>query len=225
MDTIAIFDILFLAAIAGFILFRLWSVLGARTGEERPPHERQAERQPTGAPRGAPTPANAEDNVVHLPRPTQNWPAAARKGLEDIAAADRNFAPEAFLQGALAAHENVVQAFAEGNRDELKMLLGAEVYAAFDAAIADREARGLKATSVIVKQNDPQIIWAALKGRSAEVGVRYESEIIQFSKDSTGQLVEGSETVVDRVIDKWTWLRDVKASDPNWKLADTESGD
>ena len=65
----------------------------------------------------------------------------------------------------------------------------------------------------------------SLKGRNAEIDVRYESEMIQFSKNAAGEVVEGSESAVKRVVDRWTWLRDVRAGDPNWKLVDTDHGD
>jgi len=223
MDMIEIVDILILAAIAGFILFRLWSVLGTRTGNEQRPTERRAP-DPARGPTPVPTPANDKGAVMPI-RPAPSYPTAAAKGLEDIAAADRNFTPEGFLEGALAAHERIVEAFAGGNRGELRSLLGDDVYKAFDTAIGEREAKGLKASTVFVKAAPPQIVWAALKGRSAEVGVRYDSELIQYSANAAGEIVEGSETAVKRVVDRWTWVRNVKSSDPNWKLEDTDSGD
>lgn len=222
MDTIAIFDILLLAAIAGFILFRLWSVLGTRTGHERTPESQTADGQSRRSPAqnaandGAPAPA---------PRPAIAFPAAAARGIADIEAADRSFSAEGFIGGAAAAHEMIIEGFAAGDRDALRPLLGDEVYAAFDQAIQAREKSGLKANTVVVKQTQPQIVWAALKGRSAELGVRYETEIVQFSKNAAGETVEGSESAVRRVIDRWTWARDVKSGDPNWKLVDTDSGD
>lgn len=225
MDTIAIFDILLLAAIAGFILFRLWSVLGTRTGHERSPERPAAEGQARRP--GPAQPANPANDkgVVPFPRPAQSFPAAAERGLNEIAAADRNFDPAGFIQGAQSAHERVIETFAAGDREELRMLLGPEVYAAFDAAITERERKGLTASTVIVKTNTPQIVWAALKGRSAEVGVRYETEIIQYAKNAAGEVVEGSESQTRTVIDRWTWVRDVKSSDPNWKLTDTNPDD
>lgn len=223
MDTIAIFDILLLAAIAGFILFRLWSVLGTRTGHERSPDSPPVDARRTGGP--APAAANDAGKVVPLPRSAPNYPAAAARGIADIEAADRSFSADGFMGGAAAAHEMVIEAFAAGDRTTLRPLLGDEVYAAFDGAIRDREAKGLKATTVVVKQNAPAIVSAALKGRTAELYLRYESELIQFSKTAAGEVAEGSESAVNRVIDRWTWARDVKSSDPNWKLVDTASDD
>lgn len=229
METIELLDILLLAGLAGFILFRLWSVLGTRTGSERTPEAQttdvRGETQPRrpGAPT-APLPAN-DKGPAAPPRPTLSLPIHVQRGVAEIAAVDRSFDPETFLQGALAAHERVVECFAAGDRAELKQLLGPEVYAAFDAAIRQREAAGLTATTVFVKQETPQMVMAALKGRMAEVGVRYESELIQFSKNAAGAIVEGSESAVKRITDRWTWVRDVRSGDPNWKLTDTDYGD
>lgn len=225
MDTIELFDILLLAAIAGFILFRLWSVLGTRTGSERSPETPSADgRRPGGAP-AASVPAN-DKGPIPVPRASSLvLPPAVQRGVAEIVAVDRSFDVEGFMRGALAAHERVVECFAAGDRTELKQLLGTEVYTAFDSALRAREAAGLTATSVFVKQETPQLVSAVLKGRSAEIGVRYESEIIQFSKNAAGEVVEGSESQVRRLIDRWTWVRDVKSGDPNWKLADTDYGD
>lgn len=220
---IEIVDILILAAIAGFILFRLWSVLGTRTGNERTPESRASDRVRPTAP-ATPTPANDKGVVTPL-RPTPGFPTAAARGLEEIGAADRNFSPEEFLEGAAAAHERIVEAFAAGDRAELRSLLGDDVYKAFEGAITEREAKGWKASTVFVKSAAPQIVWAALKGRSAEIGVRYDSELIQYARNAAGEVVDGSETAVRRVIDRWTWVRNVKSGDPNWKLEDTDSGD
>lgn len=219
MNAMEFIDILLFGAVAGVILFRLWSVLGTRTGHQAPPAEVEARRAPN-----APAPA-AENSPVMAPRPLPNYPAAAARGLADIAGVDRNFEPEAFMAGAAMAHERVIEAFAAGDRDELKMMLGDEVYAAFDRAIAAREARGLTATTVVVKAGTPQMVSAALKGRMAEIGVRYEDELIQYSRNAAGETVEGSESVVKRVTDRWTWVRDTRSADPNWKLADTDYGD
>jgi predicted lipid-binding transport protein (Tim44 family) len=220
---IEIVDILILAAIAGFILFRLWSVLGTRTGGERSPDRRAPDGVRPPAP-ATPTPANDKGVVTPL-RPAPGFPTAAAKGIEEISAVDRSFTAEGFLEGAAAAHERIVEAFAAGDRTELRMLLGDDVYQAFDGAIRERETKGLKASSVFVKSATPQIVWAALKGRSAEIGVRYDTELIQYSKNAAGEIVEGSETAVKRVIDRWTWVRNLKSGDPNWKLEDTDSGD
>lgn len=219
MITMEFIDIILFGAVAGIILFRLWSVLGTRTGHEAPPPEAEPRRAPSA-------PAQAADQpTIIAPRPLPNYPAAAARGLADIAGVDRNFDPEAFMAGAAMAHERVIEAFAAGDRDELKMMLGDEVFAAFDRAIAAREARGLSATTVVVKAGTPQLISAALKGRMAEIDVRYEDELIQYSRNGAGETVEGSESAVKRIIDRWTWVRDTRAADPNWKLADTDYGD
>ena len=140
-----IYTIIFLA-LAVFIFLRLRSVLGQRTGRERPPYDPYA---PRDAIRGT-----ANDNVVALPgrgkdapkpveaaEPVERWkgivepgsPAAV--GLDAIVQEDGTFDAKSFIAGARAAYEMIVLAYAEGDRRSLKNLLSREVYDGFEAAI------------------------------------------------------------------------------------------
>src|SRR3954471_20347341 len=153
------FDIptLIVIGMAIFVLFRLRSVLGTRTGNERSPLQR-AQQKPAQPGK----PAN-DETVVPL-RPVtavaatgdadrralkleteieqlSHGDAAVAKGLKDIADADPNFTPKSFLEGAKQAYEMIVTAFATGDRKTLKNLLEKDVYDGFEKAIADREAQ------------------------------------------------------------------------------------
>src|SRR5262249_47271530 len=116
-----------IAMVAGVILFRLYSVLGRRTGHERPPRQ-----LPFGSASGQPK----ADNVVPLPTPQRAIEAQPSdpiaQGIAAIAQTDRNFDKEHFIGGARHAYELVVTAFAAGDRSTLKPLLSDEVFAAFD---------------------------------------------------------------------------------------------
>jgi predicted lipid-binding transport protein (Tim44 family) len=144
-DVFDIYTIIFLA-LAVFIFLRLRSVLGQRTGRERPPYDPYSTRDAVR------TPAN--DKVVALPTrnaeaaqpaeavtPRDRWKGIAETGspvaagLDAIVAADRSFEPENFLAGARAAYEMIVTAFAEGDRRSLKNLLSRDVYEGFETAI------------------------------------------------------------------------------------------
>src|SRR4051812_24029724 len=132
--------ILLLAMVAGVILFRLYTVLGRRTGHERPPHERF---EGIG---GAAEPPQKADKVVLLPgrtarRETAETSDPMARGLLDIKLADRSFDSDHFVEGARRAYEMIVTAFAKGERNALRPLLSDEVYATFDQAIGEREAK------------------------------------------------------------------------------------
>ena len=232
-----IYTIIFLA-VAVFIFLRLRSVLGQRTGRERPPYDAYS---PRDAVRPAPT---NNDKVVTLPgrpaetapkpavevAPAERWKdlaepgSAIAAGLDAIAAADSGFDARHFLTGARAAYEMVVTAFAEGDQRTLKNMLSREVFEGFDAAIREREARGETVETRFVSIDKADIVGSELRGRTAQVTVRFVSQLVSVTRDRSGTVIEGAPDKVTDVTDVWTFARDVTSRDPNWKLVATEAG-
>ncbi len=215
-------EILVFAVIAGVILFRLYTVLGRRTGEEQaPPQERW---HPSG---NAPVPASpAKDNVVTLPgRGEAAAPAdPVARGLFDIRQADKAFDTDHFIAGARGAYEMIVTAFARGDRTQLKPLLSPEVFAAFDQVITARAQRGEHVEFTFVGFKDVKIVHAALRDRVAEITAAIGAQFISATLGPAGQLVEGDAKSVRDVTDVWTFSRDIRARDPNWLLVATSGG-
>jgi predicted lipid-binding transport protein (Tim44 family) len=215
-------DIVLIAMVACVILFRLYTVLGRRTGQEREPSQRFGR---IGG--DAKKPATGGDNVVALPDRSAARLEAPKPGdplaraLLDIKLADRAFEPEHFLSGARHAYEIIVTAFAGGDRAALKPLLSDEVYATFDAAIGAREARHEKIAFTFVGFKDAKIVHAALKGRMAEVGVQFAAQFISATSNETGAVVDGDPKALHDVSEDWTFSRDTRAADPNWILIAT----
>ena len=233
-----IYNIIFLV-LAVAIFLRLRSVLGRRTGNERPPAEYRTREN------GEATATARGDNVVTMPgtrgadvpvpAPVADSDAQIAKvapegtplndGLKAVAAADRGFDPPRFIEGARAAYEMIVMAFAAGDRKALKPLLSKEVFDGFSAAIADRESRGEKAESTFVGIDKAEIVDAQLKGDTAQLTVRFRSELISLTRAKDGTVVDGDPNKVVEVVDVWTFARDVGNRDPNWKLVATESAE
>ena len=213
-------EIIVLAMIAGVIFFRLYTVLGKRTGNERPPRERY------GLP-GAGQPVPPNDNVVTLPdrgRPAAPADVSAdpvTRGLLDIKLADRKFETEHFLAGARTAYETIVTAFAAGNRATLKPLLSDEVYAAFDSVILGHEERQEKIAFTFVGFADVKIVHAELKNRTAEITVSFAAKYISTTSKQDGEVVEGDPKNVRDVTDIWTFARQIGAASPTWTLVAT----
>ena len=212
------FDILLFAMIAAFLVLRLRSVLGKRTGNERRPTDPFDSRT-------RPDPATP-DNVVALPErgksaATVDTPLAAT--LTQIKLADRRFDEAEFLSGARAAFEMIVNAFASGDRDTLRPLTSEEVFVFFDRAIRDREAVGESFDSTLVGVKSIDIVDARLEAREAQVVVRVVSEQINVTRSAAGDVVSGRTDAVEQVTDVWTFARDTRSSDPNWFLVATES--
>ena len=213
-----VLEIILLAMVAGFIILRLRSVLGRRTGEE-----------PTRA--APPVRPGAEDEkIVALPdrsrRPDAAEPAATKdgpgaQGLRQIKLADPKFDATDFIDGAKGAYEIIVKAFAGGDLATLKPLLKPEVYDNFRRAIEQRKQDGqrLETTLVAIKRVD--LLEADLKGRMAEITVKLTAELINATYDAEGKVIAGNANAVDEVSDIWTFARDIRSSDPNWFLAAT----
>lgn len=212
-----------LIAVAGFVLFRLYTVLGRRTGHERPPQENYRLSHTPEAPAQP-----AEDNLVAMPPRAEiidGRPAdPVARGLADIKLADKAFETEHFLSGARQAYEMIVTAFAGGERATLKPLLSDEVYKAFEGAIASREAAKQHTQFTFVGFKDAKIVQAALKARTAEITVAFGAQFISATSNEAGAVVEGDARTVRDVTDVWTFSRDTRARDPNWTLVAT-SGD
>lgn len=226
-DGYALLDILFFAVVAVFIAVRLRSVLGRRTGHERP-------RPPRIQPQPAPAGGEASDKVVPLPdrrRGAAEEAAIApeagpglKDGLTRIRLADPSFDLGAFLQGARAAFEMIVEAYAKGDKATLEPLLAPPVFARFAEAIDQRQRQGHTLETELVSLRSAELVEAALDGRIARLTVRFTSEQINCTRDASGAVVEGDPSTVETVVDLWTFERDVDSGDPNWVLVQTHSG-
>ena len=142
-----IFNIIFLA-IAILILFRLRSVLGRRTGNERPPFNPYASSKPKEEVKNDKTAQNTEQSqdAVEEENTVQTYiDTIAKPGTElnnsllKIVEKDQSFDPEQFLEGAKSAYEMIVTAFNDDNRKGLQNLLSEEVYGGFVNVITERE--------------------------------------------------------------------------------------
>ena len=232
-----IYTIIFLA-LAVFIFLRLRSVLGQRTGRERPPYDPYAAREPVrpasekvvALPNRNPE-AVAQKSAEPPPLPAaERWKGVAQPGspiaggLDAIVGADAAFDPKHFLTGARAAYEMIVNAYAQGERRVLKDLLSRDVYDGFDAAITTREKNGETVENHFVSIDQAEITHAELRQRNAQVTVRFVSQLITVTRAKDGAVIGGNAEKVSDVTDVWTFARDVGARDPNWKLVATESG-
>jgi predicted lipid-binding transport protein (Tim44 family) len=230
------------AILAVFVVWKLRSVLGQRTGAEPPPGEAMRRERPPGAARPA-EPANEDGKVVRLPgvrsgeaRPASReadperwkpWAApgsAAAAGLDAIVARDSSFDLRGFVEGAKAAYEMIVVAFAQGDRKGLKPLLSNDVYESFAAAIAQREKDGHKVETTFVSIDRAAVEDAQLRGTTAQVTMRMVSKLITATKNAAGEVIDGNPDKVVDTVDVWTFARDVASRDPNWKLIATEHG-
>ena len=202
-------DIVLFGMIAVFLILRLRSVLGRRTGFER---AAVAPDRRTAA--GSVIEGHAEPVAARaVPDP------GSRLGLElaRIHTVDRGFDPARFLGGAETAFRMIVGAYAAGDRATLRPLLGEDILGNFDQAITARETAGETQRSEIKTISAASIEEAHLRGSVASVTVRFVSEQVAQTLDRDGASVFGAEAPTE-IIDIWTFERDLTHTSPNWRL-------
>ena len=231
--TFDILTVIFLV-LAVVIFIKLRSVLGRRTGHERPRYDPYSTQDANGK--------SVPDNIVTLPRgeparvPQELDEAAFAKRLKDVAAegsdvarklqevarSDRTFDPKHFMQGARAAYEMIVTAFAEGDRKELKQLLSREVFDSFSTAISERERNGETVDFKFVGISNAEIIDAELADKTSNIMVKFTSDPHHSDLATVkAKLWKAILRKIQEVIDIWTFARDLTSRDPNWRLVAT----
>lgn len=228
------------AAVVIFLMLR--NVLGRRTGDESGRYERYKQER---AAQEARIEAAAKEKVVKLPRRDRDsGPAPVTapndteraqrmtrfaagnadlaKNLIEVSSADPEFDPEGFMKGATSAYEMIVMAFAEGNKGLLDDLLSPEVFEGFVSVIDDRASRSETIEQSFVGIKAAEMLDAEMKGRWAQVTVRFVSELISATRSASGDVVAGDPKRIKEVTDVWTFARDTSTDDPNWKLIATQ---
>lgn len=227
-----------LLAVALVVFWRLKSVLGTRTGTEKPPVDFEANRtanQNGGETSGtvvrfpqnnAPAPAApAEDREPAAPV----WTGYADAGsplaasLEEIAENDPTFTPRSFVEGAKMAYEMILDEFAKGDKAALKNLLSKEVFEGFARAIDERQSQGQRVDSRFVGIDKATIQSASLSGKKAAITMEFVSELISATYDRGGEVIDGDPREIREVTDVWTFERDITSRNPNWKLVATQA--
>lgn len=237
MDEFFDLPTLIVIAVAVFVLFRLRSVLGTRTGNERPPLER---RKPAAAdatddtvvplrPQGTGTPdlddeRRARKTEAEIEQYSRG-DAALGAGLRSVVEADPTFTPKSFIEGAKQAYEMIVTAYASGDRQTLKNLLEKDVFEGFQRAIAEREAAGHTVDFTFVGLPKVEIADAEYDRKNVLVTMRFHAEVVSATRDKDGALVEGNADQVQTIADEWTFARNPKSRDPNWKVVTTSQLD
>lgn len=224
------FITLFFVVAAVLIFIQLRSVLGRRTGNEKPPFDPFSARDEAKAP-------TEDGKVVTIPRrngqdgedrfgPIDAYAPVGsdlNEQLRAVVRTDQTFEPKEFLNGARMAYEMIVTAFADGDRKALKGLLSKDVFDGFNVAITEREKAGETMKSTFVGIEKAEIVQASVKDSEVQITVRILSQLISATFDKDGKIVDGDAENVSDVNDLWTFARDSRSRDPNWKLIATES--
>jgi predicted lipid-binding transport protein (Tim44 family) len=215
------FMIILLAMVAAFLGLRLYSVLGKRTGAEQEPMVKPLEKSHIpNAPRAAPPPLDFTGAPTQGSSPIAT---GAESGLRAIASADRNFDIASFLNGSQAAYKMVLEAYWSGDKDTLADLTDDAINASFGEAIDARVEAGESLENRLIRIEEARIVGAAMDGSEAQITVRFVSDVAALVRNKDGDIIAGSMSDAAEEIDTWTFARDTRATDPNWRLIDTDA--
>ena len=219
-------DLILFAMVAAFLVLRLRSVLGRRTGFERPPQagEKVVPLDPKARRGNGEMPelpaALPQSGPSRRTLPDTRGPVG--QTLARISGVDPTFDPNPFLDGAEGAFRMIVDAFARGDRQTLRALLADETYGGFEGAITVREQNGESQRSEVRAMQDMGIEAADLRGTVADVTVRFVSDQVNLTTARDGSVAAGAEAVTE-LTDIWTFQRDMSSQDPTWRLVATRS--
>ena len=240
------FDIptLVIIGVAIFVLMRLRNVLGTRTGNERKPGSKPGFVSRNQ--KSSKVQTLQDDDVVvplhpdmdpnsekeELARAARKFDAELdkavgdnkelRQGLVAISQVDEAFTPKTFLEGAGNAYEMIVTAFASGDKRTLKDLLEKDVFEGFEAAIDEREKEGKTVDFTFVGLSNIEFLHAELDKNIASLTLRFDADIVSATKDKDNNTIEGHDEQVVNIADEWTFARNTRSRDPNWKLVATD---
>ena len=204
-------DIIIFAVIAVLLVLRLRSVLGQRSGyDEQPSRDNRFDK------------GSADVISIDAGRRAD---IAEGHGLDALRKADSSFSEKQFMNGAAAAFEMILSAYAEGDLAKLKRLLGYDLLQSFTQSVQQRGQDGEVLSITLDELRDVRIVGAKVFDNTASVTVEFQSTQTRILTDKDGATIEDEDTGTRDLIDIWTFERDLTLSDPNWKLAETESPD
>ena len=185
------FDIIIFAVIAVFIIYRLRSVLGKRTGFEKNVSQQEFVKKET------------KPQQDKIPQLTEN-----EKKLEAVYMKSNSFDHKVFLEGAKKAFEIIITAFNKGDKKTLNNLVSKDVYTAFETAIdSGSNNPNSQFYSLIVDGIED----AKVEGGKITIAVNFISE--QILGDNEENIIKNKDT--------WVFEKPENSTGPSWTLVST----
>ena len=232
-----IIEILLFAAVSVFLAYRLWGILGTRSGDEDPskgmtardvradPERREDSPVIPLRPDIGPSPRSASEEepeeAPDLAKLARDDPK--RQSLVALKSIEPDFSLDTFLAGAKQAYEIVFLAYADGDVQQLSQLLSDEVLEDFTSVIDERKAKGLRveARFIGIREAAVERLGFDERSRRAEIGVRFVADLITAVRDESDLVIEGDPKTITRRVEHWTFERIFGSPNPNWTLVET----
>ena len=212
-------QLLVLAIIALFLVFRLKNLLGTREGFEKSEPKEKEKNTTARKPLEVINGGLDTDIIDHV-----KSGSPAIDPLKQMKAVEKNFSVSDFLSGVREAYEMILMAFERGDISDVKAFLSQEVDDAFSEVIEQRKADGLEIEASFVGIKELSLVQSEFDAstKDAQITVRFVSEITIAIKDASGVIVEGSKNDIKQHNDIWTFSRIMGSGNPNWTLVATE---
>ena len=188
-------DIILLGMIAGFIILRLRSILGRKTGHDSKVYPDFSEKK------------------FSMP---QNETKPIKQNLEVLEGKDK----KEFLRGAEIAYESILTSFANGDLIKLKSLLSSNMFSNFSEAIKSRNKEGIKSEFTFIGVKESSVENYEKIKDNLFATVKFVAEVISVKKDKENKLIEGNPDKIKFVTDSWKFTRNIKQKDLNWYLSE-----
>jgi predicted lipid-binding transport protein (Tim44 family) len=188
-------DIILLGMIAGFIILRLRSILGRKTGHESKIYPGFAEKE------------------FSIPK---NEAKPVKQNLDILEGKDK----KEFLRGAEIAYESILTSFANGDLIKLKNLLSPSMFTNFSDAIKSRNKEGIKSEFTFIGIKESSVEKYEKIKDNLFATVKFVAEVISVKKDKDNKIIEGNPDKIKFVSDSWKFTRDIKQKGPNWYLSE-----
>ena len=226
MNTFFTPDLIFFVLVAAFLIIRLRSVLGRRTGNEKRPKDIFMYQDTVLGSGKKKTISEKEDikeksfdeslskNKVNLKKGT---------ALEKIYYFDQTFSTKKFLAGAKNAYQQIINSYANGEINKIKYLLGSKVFSTFSNEIKSRVKKKYTLEHTLISIKSAAVEKIYVKSSIADIVVKFVSEQVNLLKNKDGKVLKGNDEYIENHTNYWTFSKDLKSNDPNWKLIVTKA--
>tara|TARA_B100000242_G_scaffold264551_1_gene212136 strand:- start:23 stop:622 length:600 start_codon:yes stop_codon:yes gene_type:complete len=188
-------DIILLGMIAGFIILRLRSILGRKTGHESKIYPNFAEKE------------------FSMP---QKDVQPIKKNLDILEGQDK----KEFLKGAEIAYESILTSFANGDLIKLKALLGSNMFSNFSEAIKTRNKENIKSEFTFIGVKESSVEKYEKIKDNLFATVKFVAEVISVKRDKDNKIIEGNPDKIKFVTDNWKFTKNINNKSPNWYLSE-----
>ena len=227
MNTFLSPDIIFFVLVAAILILRLRSVLGRKTGNEKRPKDIFMYQDTTLG-----TDKNKTLGEKKSIKSKFHDKLSTRKennlnkntALEKICYFDKNFSTKKFLLGAKIAFQTIIQSYAKGEINKIKHLLSTNVFSIFSKEIISRAKKKYILEHSLISLKSAGIEKINVKFSIGDIVVKFVSEQVNLLKNKKGKILKGNDEYIENHTNYWTFSKDLKSSNPNWKLVLTKAG-